>query len=128
MKRLGIKWYHFMKSYLFGLATLLFTACKQPQKQAMPKLKEKEMITYFTYGELPPVGYIYYDTVLVLAKYRLKVKNMGGCEPVGVNYEDLAYRNRQTAIYMAKQFGKNWAKDFEKQTKLRIVVPPELEN
>jgi hypothetical protein len=117
-----------MKVFLFGLATLLFMACKQPQKQAVPKPNEKEMITYFTYGELPPVGYIYYDTVLVLAKYRLNVKNMGGCEPVGVNYEDLANRNKQTAIYMAKQFGKDWAKDFERQTKLKIVVPPELEN
>lgn len=117
-----------MKTYLFGLAILLFIACKQPQRQAAPKPNEKELITYFTYGELPPIGYIYYDTVIVMPKYRLKVKNMGGCEPVGVNYEDLEHRNKRTALYMAKQFGKDWAKDFEQQTKLKIMVPLELED
>lgn len=117
-----------MKTYLFGLATLLFLACKQPQKQAVEKPNEKELITYFTYGELPPAGYIYDDTVIVMPKYRLKIKNMGGCEPVGVNYDELENRNKQTAIYMAKQFGKDWAKDFEQQTKLKIMVPLELED
>ncbi|MFN0254928.1 FEKKY domain-containing protein [Pedobacter ureilyticus] len=117
-----------MKVFLFGLATLLFMACKQPQKQAVPKPNEKEMITYFTYGELPPVGYIYYDTVLVLAKYRLNVKNMGGCEPDGIDYKDLEHRNKQTAQYMAKQFGKDWVKDFEKQTKLKIMLSLDLED
>lgn len=117
-----------MKAYLIGFAILLFIACKQPQKQTLPNKTEKELITYFTYGELPPAGYIYYDTVFVMQKYRFKVKNMGGCEPDGVDYEDLEQRNKQTALHMTKLFGKDWVTDFEKETKLKIIVPLELDD
>lgn len=114
-----------MKTYLFGFFALLFVACEQAQKPVSPKRADKETITYYTYGELPPVGYIYYDTVFVMQKYRLEVKNMGGCEPEGVDYDDLEKLNKKTDLYMTKQFDKNWANDFEQQTKLKIIIPLE---
>ncbi|WP_316807403.1 hypothetical protein [Pedobacter agri] len=115
-----------MKSILFGILILMFCACKQSKKQVLLKKTEKKLITYYTYGELPPAGYIYYDTVFVMPKYRLKVKNMGGCEPIGVDYDDLEKSNRKTALYMTRQFGKDWANDFETQNRLKIILPTVL--
>lgn len=112
-----------MKNLLLGLILLLTLACNQAKKQSLPKKIEKETITYFTYGELPPAGYVYYDTVFNMPKYAFKIKNMGGCEPVGVDYEKLGQTNQKTATYMYKKFGKNWAQDFETQTKLKLIIP-----
>jgi hypothetical protein len=112
-----------MKTYFFTLFILLLMACEQQQKPASSKKNERELITYYTYGEIPPAGYIYYDTVFAMQKYRFKVRNMGGCEPEGVDYEDLENRNKKTAVYMSKKFGKNWANDFKQQTGLKIILP-----
>lgn len=117
-----------MKNLLLGLILLLTLACNQAKKQSLPKKIEKETITYFTYGELPPAGYVYYDTVFNMPKYAFKIKNMGGCEPIGVDYKNLEHRNKQTAQYMIKHFGKDWEKDFEEQTQLKIMLPLELED
>ncbi|WAC42566.1 hypothetical protein [Pedobacter sp. SL55] len=112
-----------MKNYLLFATILLCLACKNPKQPGTPIKIKTEVITYYTYGEIPPAGYVYYDTTFTMPLYALTIKNMGGCEPVDINYDSLELHNRKTAALMSKKFGKNWALDFEKQTKLKIIVP-----
>ena len=117
-----------MKNYSLIVSILFCLACKNPKLKASPIKIKKEVIIYYTYGEIPPAKYIYYDTTFNLPQYSLKIKNMGGCEPDGVNYDTLELHNTKTAAYMSKKFGKNWDKDFETQTKQIIIVPTPLSN
>ncbi|WAC42560.1 hypothetical protein [Pedobacter sp. SL55] len=117
-----------MKIYLIFAAMVCCLSCQSPSRPKLPKQIEKEMLTYYTYGEIPPAPYIYYDTTFNLPQYSLKIKNMGGCEPIGVDYDKLELHNSKTAAYLSKKFGKNWDKDFETQTKQKIMVPIPLAN
>lgn len=98
-------------------------ACKNTKKQDAPKQIEKETILFYTYGELPTAGYVYYDTIFYLPQYTLKIKNMGGCEPDGVDYQELGQHNQKMAGYMQQRFGKHWLNDFETKTKLSVIIP-----
>ena len=110
-----------MKQILILL--LFFISCKKDSSiiatlDAQITVVQNELPTFFIYGELSPVGYLSGENPIT-EKYGFKVKRVAGCEVKQKTIDDCTSNNKNAMALMNKKYGKNWLKNFEKETGLK---------
>ncbi len=123
--------YHLKNTVGYGLLTLLLlfvTSCGKPKENKQINLetnqsKTEYLPTFLIYGERAPSGYLEEQDSVTTKEFGFKIKRVADCEVSEELMDSVRIINMENNDLMNAKYGRDWKRNFEEQTHLKMAIP-----
>lgn len=116
-----------IRYFLFSVFIFFISCGEKPESRSqvekINKIEKNEIPTFLIYGEIPPVGYLEEQDSSIAKKFGFNIKRVAGCDVTEELVDSIKKINQKNDQIMQLQFGKDWKREFEIQTNLKISIP-----
>ncbi len=116
-----------IRYFLFSVCIFYISCGENPERRShvekINKNEKNEIPTFLIYGEIPPVGYLEEQDSTIAKKFGFNIKRVAGCDVTEELIDSIRKINKKNDLIMQFQYGKDWKREFEIQTNIKLSIP-----